>query len=92
MRAGLKGIEPNMQLTVIKGIVHPEMLFLSLFTHMLSQTWPVLIYFMCWTQKMIFWRMWVTKQLLVHIDFDSRGKNTIEVTVDQQLFGFPPSK
>ncbi len=35
--------------------------------------------------------MWVTKQLLVHIDFESRGKNTMEVTVDQQLFGFPPS-
>ncbi len=35
--------------------------------------------------------MWVTKQLLVHIDFDSREKNTMEVTVDQQLFGFPPS-
>ncbi len=30
--------------------------------------------------------MWVTKQLLVHIDFDSIGN-----TVDQQLFGFPPS-
>ncbi len=30
--------------------------------------------------------MWVSKQLLVHIDFDSIGN-----TVDQQLFGFPPS-
>ncbi len=30
--------------------------------------------------------MWETKQLLVHIDFDSIGN-----TVDQQLFGFPPS-
>ncbi len=27
--------------------------------------------------------MWVTKQLLVHIDFDSIGN-----TADQQLFGF----
>ncbi len=30
--------------------------------------------------------MWETKQLLVHIDFDSIGN-----TVDQKLFGFPPS-
>ncbi len=29
--------------------------------------------------------MWVTKQLLFQIDFDSIGS-----TVDQQLFGFPP--
>ncbi len=34
--------------------------------------------------KKIFRRMWVTKQLLVH--FDCVGN-----TVDQQLFGFPPS-
>ncbi len=34
--------------------------------------------------------MWVTKQQLVHTDFDSRGKkNTMEVAVDQQLFGYP---
>ncbi len=32
----------------------------------------------------IFGRMWVTKELLVHID-------SIGNTVDQQLFGFPPS-
>ncbi len=31
-------------------------------------------------------RRWKTKQLLVHIDFDSIGN-----TVDQKLFGFPPS-
>ncbi len=37
-------------------------------------TKPVLISFLCWTQKMIFWRMWVNKQLLVHIEFDSRKK------------------
>ncbi len=35
--------------------------------------------------------MWETKQLLVHIDFDGRKKNTMEVTEDQQLFGFPHS-
>ncbi len=26
--------------------------------------------------------MWVTKQLLVHIEFDSKKKNTMEVAVD----------
>ncbi len=40
--------------------------------------------------------MWVTKQLLVHTDFDSRIKYIyvyiyVEVTGDQQLFGFPYS-
>ncbi len=33
MRAGLKGTVLNMQPTVIKGIVHPKIEFLSLFTH-----------------------------------------------------------
>ncbi len=36
--------------------------------------------------KKIFWRRWKTKQLQVHIEFGSIGN-----TVDQQLFGFPPS-
>ncbi len=31
--AGLKGAELNMQLTVIKGMVHPKIVFLTLFTH-----------------------------------------------------------
>ncbi len=35
---------------------------------------PVLIYLLCWTQKKIFWWIWVIKQLLVHIDFDRRRK------------------
>ncbi len=35
--------------------------------------------------------MWVTKQLLVHIDFDRNKKNTMQVTEDQKLFGFPRS-
>ncbi len=40
MLTGLKGTVLNMQPTVIKGIVHPKILFLSLYllTHMLSQT------------------------------------------------------
>ncbi len=40
-RAGLKGTELNMPPTVIKGIVHPQIVFilsLGLLTHMLSQT------------------------------------------------------
>ncbi len=31
----------------------------------------------CWKQKMIFWRMWVTKQWLVPIDFHSMEKNDL---------------
>ncbi len=38
---------------------------------------------------MIFWRMWETKQLLVHFDFDRR--DNMEVTEGQQLFGLPCS-
>ncbi len=38
MRAALKGTVLNMQSTVIKGMVHPTILFLSLLTDMLSQT------------------------------------------------------
>ncbi len=38
--------------------------------------------------KKIFWRMWVTKQMLVHIDFDSREKNTMEVTVNSNCLVF----
>ncbi len=39
MRADLKGTVLNMQPTVIKGIVHPKITFLTLYllTHMLSQ-------------------------------------------------------
>ncbi len=32
--------------------------------------------------------MWLTKQLLVLIDFDRRKTNTMEVTEDQQLFDY----
>ncbi len=40
MCADLKGTERKMQPTVIKGIVHPKIKFLSLYllTHMMSQT------------------------------------------------------
>ncbi len=35
--------------------------------------------------------MWVTKHLLAHIDLDRSKKDSMEVTVDQQLYGFPHS-
>ncbi len=40
IRAGLKGTEINMLPTVIKGMVHPKIVFLSLYllTHTLSHT------------------------------------------------------
>ncbi len=65
MRAGLKGSELNMPQTVIKGIVHPKFNF----CHYLLTHTNVLIYFLCWTQKKIFWRIWVTKQSLIHINY-----------------------
>ncbi len=43
----------------------------------------VWIFFFCWTWNKIFWRMWVTKQLLVPIDFHSM-KNIMEVNGDQK--------
>ncbi len=43
MRAGLKGTELNMLPIVIKGIVHPERIILSLFNP-LCCTKPVLIF------------------------------------------------
>ncbi len=45
-RAGLKGAVLNMQPTVIKGIVHPEIVFLSLYLLTCCPK-PVLIYFLC---------------------------------------------
>ncbi len=39
-----------------------------------------------WTQKKIFWRMWVTKKFLVAIGFRSILSTLLEVNGDQQLF------
>ncbi len=50
MCAGLKGTVLNMQLIVIKGIVHPKII-ISDTTHS-----HVLISVMCWTQKKILWK------------------------------------
>ncbi len=59
----------------LKGIVQPKMRILALFTLIPSScSKPVWIYFFycfCWAQKKTFWRMLVTKQLLVAIDFHS---------------------
>ncbi len=53
-------------LETLKGIVHPRIKILSSFIH--TQIW---VSFFCWTQKKVFWRMLVTKQLIVAIDFYS---------------------
>lgn len=34
-----------------------------------------LIWLQCWTQKKMFWRLWVIKQLLVHVEFDRKKQN-----------------
>ncbi len=55
----------------------------------LSCSEPVWVSFNCWTRKKIFLRMFVTKQLMVPIDFHSMGKkNTMEVNGCCQLFGY----
>lgn len=41
-----------------------------------------IIFFFCWTKKTTFWRMWITKQCQVSIDF-----HAMEVYGNQQLFG-----
>ncbi len=53
----------------LKVIVHPKMM----------------ISFLCWTQKKIFWRMLLIKQLMVPIDFHRISFPIIEVNGDQQL-------
>ncbi len=52
-----------------------------LFTHPCSK--PVWVCFFCWAQKNVFWRMLVTKQLLVAVDFFSL--HTMEVNGYWQL-------
>ncbi len=86
--------EKQMRAAVIKGIVHPKITFLSLFTRSLTCC-PKLVFisFLCWTQNNIFWRMWVIKQQLVHTDFDSRekiyyGSRYGPATVWLPMFGF----
>jgi len=44
--------------------------------------------FFCYTQKKIFWRIWVIKQLMVPIDFHSFFPHTMEVIRFQQ-FDYP---
>ncbi len=52
------------------ALVHPKMKILPLFTQ--PHDVPNLYF---WAQKKIFWRMLVTKQLTVAIDFHSMEKN-----------------
>ncbi len=49
---------------------------------------PVWVSFICWTQKMIFWRMLVIKQLMVSIEFHSISFRTMEVNGDKQLLKY----
>ncbi len=55
----------------IKCVVHPKLKIISFFTPS-SCYKPAFIYFFCWTQKKIFWRIRVTEHLLVPIDFHRR--------------------
>ncbi len=70
----------------LKEIVHPQMKIFIIY----SPSWcskPVRVSFLCWTQKKIFWRMLVIKQLMFPIDFHSISFPAMEVNGDQQLFG-----
>ncbi len=46
---------------------------------------PVWVYFFCWAQYKIFWRMLVTKLLMVAIEFHSMEKNIMDVNGYRQL-------
>ncbi len=70
----------------LKVIVHPTIKTLSSFTSSCSK--PVWISFSWWTQKMIFWRMLVTKQMMLATVWK---KNTMEVNSYRQLFGYQHS-
>ncbi len=50
------------------GFIRDADQILSSFTHS-SVITNMCVYFFCWTQKKICWRIWVTKQLMVPIDF-----------------------
>ncbi len=69
--------------TSIKGIVQPKMKIVIYSPSCRSN--PVWVSFLCWTQKMIFWRMLVIKQLMVSIEFHSISFRTMEVNGDKQL-------
>ncbi len=76
MRAGLKGTVLNMLLIVIKGIVHPKIIILSLLYH------TVMLYQTCSNFCLVL--------NTNPTGFDSRRKiENMEVTGNQQLFGFP---
>jgi len=54
-----------------KRIVHPKLKIVLSFTHpqVVPNLYNFYLFFFCWIQKKIFWRMWVTKQLTVATDF-----------------------
>ncbi len=69
-----KGLWLHFQVNYNKGKVHPKMKIVIFSPSICSK--PVWISFSCWMQKKIFWRMFVTKQLTVAIDFHSMKKST----------------
>ncbi len=68
-------------LETLKGIVHPKNKVLSSFTH--TQIW---IYFYCWTQKKVFWRMF-GNQTVDGSHWLKYFIHTMEVNGYRQLFG-----
>jgi len=55
--------------TDIKGLFHPKMKIIIYSPSCCSK--PVWVSFLCWTQKKIFWRMLVSRQLTVAVDCHS---------------------
>ncbi len=56
-----------------------------------SNSKPVWISLLCWTQRKIFWRKFVSRLFWDTIDFHSRKKNTMEVNGAPELLCFPHS-
>ncbi len=51
----------NMLPLLIKETVHPKMTFVIIYS-LSCRLKPVIISILCWTQKRLFWRMWLIKQ------------------------------
>ncbi len=84
MRAALKGTELNMQPTVIKGIVHPKIEFVIIYSLTCCPK-PVLNFFHVLNTKEDILKNVGNQTVAGPLDCRIK-KNTMEVTVDQQLF------
>ncbi len=73
---------------ILKGKVDPKMNILTYFTHSQVVTNLYEFFFFCLTQNKIFWRMLVTKQLTLAIDFIVFLFHTIAINGYHQLFGY----